>query len=163
MPSWENATSRKVLEEHDGDMEMGTLGPTQAQRVPMLTTQAPSPPVGYAEASSHTLDNPYQQPNAYNGADLRSPQTQGQAYGAPSQPQWGSSPHAYSDQPAQPAYSAYSPSPSASTRYAPSSAYEQQEIGTVYNSRSPPPPQQQHAPSTLLAGRKPVPNTWRDV
>lgn len=163
MPSWENATSRKVLEEHDGDMEMGTLERTQTHRVPMLTTQAPSPPVGYAEASSHELDSPYQQHNTYNRAELGSPHPQGHAYAPPSQPQWSHAPRAYSDQPPQPAYSAYSRSSSPSTRYAPSSAYEQQEMGTVYNSRSPPPLQQQHAPSILQAGRKPVPNSWQDV
>ncbi len=111
MPSWENATSQKVLEEHDGDMEMGTLEPAQTQRLPMLTTQAPSPPAGYAEAPSHPLDSPYQQHTAYNGADLGSPHT----YGAPTQPQWtttaqsqpqyGQRQQAYTDQPPPPTYS----------------------------------------------------------
>ena len=161
MPSWENASTRKVLDEHHEDMELGILDPAQAQRTPMLATQIPSPTAGYAEADSHALNNPYETNNAYSGGDLGSPQAQRQTYGAPSQSRWapGQRQQAYTDQPAQPAYSAYSPA--GSTRYAPSSsAYEAQEAGTVYASKSPPPQQQ---PSILQAGRKPVPNTWSDV
>ncbi len=176
MPSWETATSKKVLEEHDGEMEMGTLEPAQAQQVPMLR----SPSTEYAHPSTHALENSYQQqqqpPHAQ--AELYAPQTQ----------QHYPNPNPYTDHPPQPSYSAYAPSPSASTRYAPSStAYELQETGVTYASaRSPPPQQQQYhpqspppqhqyqqqqqqyagnapAPSILQAGRKPVPNTWQDV
>ena len=161
MPSWETASTRKVLEEHDGNMELGTMNPAQAQRTPIVTTQAPSPTAGYAEADSHGLGNQYEQHGLYDGGDIGNTHVQGQEYDPPGHSHWSPAQRqqAYSDQPAQPVYSAYSPA--GSTRYAPpSSAYEPQKLGTVCNSRSSPSRQQ---PSILQAGRKPVPNTWSDV
>jgi hypothetical protein len=100
MPTWDTATSKKVLEDQkDDDMEMATLDPQQ-EKAPMLANQAPTPRVGYTElagsapGSAHGGEGmPYQQYGAQHGGDLGNPYGGQQAY-TPNSPRTPQSPYA---------------------------------------------------------------------
>ena len=159
MPSWNNATERKVLQmdgPHDEEeVEMGKLDP---QKAPMLAHQAPAP----------TTSMPYQQRGATQGGDLGNPYGQsspanGDPYShvSPTGPQQYHSPDdliTHHSPPPQQAYSAYTPSES--TRYEPSSVYGGQETGTAYHPQA---PYGNHTPSALQAGHQPANGSFRDV
>ncbi|MCJ1384322.1 hypothetical protein MMC17_007438 [Xylographa soralifera] len=173
MPSWDTASSRKVLEDHkDDDVELGTLDPMHEQTAPMLANQAPTPHVGYGEIPNST-SMPYQQYGAYHGGDLGNPYGQ-QSYvdhpnpyggmAAPAQSH-GNAGYGYqqgtSSPRQQPAYSAYAASET-STRYEPSSTYAGQELGTAHRP-TPAPAAQPLSSIGAPVGRKPLQNTWRNV
>ncbi|MCJ1473407.1 hypothetical protein MMC13_002058 [Lambiella insularis] len=170
MPSWETASSRKVFDDHNEDVELGPLDPFHEQTAPMLANQAPTPRVGSGDHSSAGV-LPYQQYGAYHGGDLGNPYGQHNyedhpnPYGsipAPA-PSYGNTAYDYSGNSnarAQLPHSTYAASET-STRYEPASSYAGQELGTAYRSR-PPLPAQQRAPSGGPM-RKPVQSTWREV
>lgn len=166
MPSWETASSRKVLEEsYDNDVEMGKLDP---QKEPMIAHQAPAPTADYPELGSHRDDLPYQQHDTASAGDLGNPYghnspTYGGAYShsSPAATRQYYSPDDIGRHPAPPAQQSQSAyAPSESTRYEPSSVYGAQEMGTAYHTQS---HYQDQTPGALQAGRKPVANTWKDV
>ena len=173
MPTWETASSRKVLEDHkDDDVELGILDSMHEQTAPMLANQAPTPHVGYGEIPGST-SMPYQQYGAYHGGDLGNPYGQQSYADGPSQYGGVTAPakppgnagygyhQGYNSPFQQPAYSAYTPSET-STRYEPSSTYAGQELGTAYRS-TPGLAAQPLSSIGAPVGRKPLQSTWREV
>ncbi|MCJ1369567.1 hypothetical protein MMC20_000779 [Loxospora ochrophaea] len=168
MPSWDNASSRKILEEQKEDeVEMERLDAERAQAAPMLANQAPSPHVGYSEIDSRQTEMPYQQRGAHYGGDLGNPYGHGghsgpYEMGGASQSYNAQTPQDYRGHNDQQSYSAYTPSES--TRYEPS-YHTASQFGTGYASRSPPPRQQgaRAAPNAFQVGRQATQNSWKDV
>ena len=166
MPSWDNAPSRKILEEnHDNDVEMGKLDP---QKEPMMAQQVSAHPAGYSDIDAHLNSLPYQQHGTVSNSSVgnsygpNSP-TYGGAYGhsSPTTPRQYHSPDDFRRHPSPPiqqAYSAYAPSES--TRYEPSSVYGAHETGAAYHSQSPYLDQTRCA---LHAGRRPAEGSWKDI
>ena len=160
MPSWDNATERKVFDEtHEEDVEMGKLDP---QKAPMLAHQAPAPTTGYSHTGLPSPGMPYQQHSATQGGDVGSHYGPGSpspySHNSSTGPQQYHSPDdvlVHHSMPSQQAYSAYAPSES--TRYEPSTVYGGQETGTAYPSQS------TYTPNVLQAGRQPAGGSFRDV
>lgn len=171
MPSWETAPSKKVFDDHNEDVELGTLDHVHEQTAPMLANQAPTPRVGYGEhLGAERL--PYQQYGAHHGGDLGSPYEQHSfedhpnPYGGTPAPAQSYGNTAYRSQGnnnlrPQPTYSTYAASET-STRYEPASTYAGQELGTAYRSK-PPLVAQQLSASSGGPIRKPVQSMWREV
>ena len=113
MPSWDTASTRRIPDPKNEDVELGRLGPNEEHTAPLVANQAPAPTGGFGGEGL-----PYQQYGAYHGGDLGAP------YRGVDPPAPAAS-HGYPQQ----GYSAYTPSQS--TRYEPS----EQELPTTYNSR----------------------------
>lgn len=169
MPSWDTASTRKVLDENQKeepeDVELNHLDPVTAHdaTAPLVSNQAAPSRGGYGQlANPHTPttpNTPYYAPHAGGDLGQQTPYRQ-QSYGVtqarPQQSYGGGVPqqsysNAYSQQ-QQPAFSAYGSSyaSSESTRFEP---YRHQETGTTYVGSSWPPQ------------RRPVGNGggWREV
>ena len=69
MPSWDNASSRKILD-HDHDVELDRLNPADEQKAPMLAHQAPSPRVdqGLYAGAGAVGGMAYQQHGSHSGS-----------------------------------------------------------------------------------------------
>ena len=130
MPSWENASTRKVEDtSHPEEVELDHLNHVDESRAPMLAHQAPSPMAHGAELSAAAAAAPYQDRAATNGGDLGNPYGH-DSYG--SQELYGSAVTAH--QPYGSQQSPYGQAGSPNQQH-----YDGMAYGAVTHDRSPPP------------------------
>ncbi|KAI9808911.1 MAG: hypothetical protein M1827_007136 [Pycnora praestabilis] len=157
MPVWDSASQRKVFDERqDDDMELGNFDAAAAQNVSMLAKPTSSPTHGYAEADSNPIYS-YQDWGREGGGDLGVSYPYGHPIGtyggayAQSPPPNNPSPGGYGG--GQNPYTAFSPTGVNTTYDQP--AYRQGSLVPQY------PAQSQSQP--LVAVRKPVQGSWREI
>ena len=78
MPTYGNATSKRVVDDTEEDVEMNNLDPHHEQKAPLVANQAPSP-VGGHNRRERLDELPYQQHANDFGGDLGNPYGRGAA------------------------------------------------------------------------------------
>ena len=174
MPSWENATTRKVEDTSTQELEMNRLDPSTGQNVAAIGRPGRS---GYHEVPSQPSSPRFPQNQGYRGREPTNPHfnsahevdpatigvaRSGYDHNPPYQDHRPNQAPYSRSQSSLPSQSSYSPYP-----------LRQQQSHAAYSTASPasPPPQFSsqefdhgaRAPGLLQAGRRPVENSWREV